>query len=143
MIGHREDRSYLISGLRAVADFYETHPEAYYDGTSVSLMMYVSSARARNVLAAMAQAFGEYEESYDEKYAVVARRFGEKVKVELFAPRSRVSQCDVVGVRVEPALVIAGTREIRIPERVVQVVEWSCSPLLSGRDASHPSGLLP
>jgi hypothetical protein len=139
MIGDLEGRSQFITGLHALADFYQKHPDAYYDGMQVSLSMYVNGRNARQVLTAMARLFDQYEESYDEKYASVARRFGQKVKIELFAPRGEVCLRKVVGARVEPALVIPAIHEVRIPERLVEVVEWTCSPLVSERSAREGS----
>ena len=44
-------RPHFIEGLRAVANFYEENPEAYYDGMHITLNMYVWGGAARQTLA--------------------------------------------------------------------------------------------
>ena len=43
-------RRHFIAGLRAVAEFYEQNPDAYYDGMPITLNMYVWGAAARQTL---------------------------------------------------------------------------------------------
>ncbi len=38
---------HFIAGLRAVAEFYEQNPDAYYDGMHITLNMYVWGGAAR------------------------------------------------------------------------------------------------
>src|SRR5271155_5988025 len=83
-------RQQFIAGLHAVATFYETHPEAYYDGMHLSLNMYVWGSAARKTLITMAKAFGLCTKTYDDKNVTVARRFSEQVTLAVFAPRAKV-----------------------------------------------------
>ncbi|HEV2274977.1 MAG TPA: hypothetical protein VGR96_12475 [Acidobacteriaceae bacterium] len=129
MVSSRARRQF-IAGLRAVADCYEHHPELYYDGLTACLTVYVAGPRSREILAAAVQALGKCERSGGHNEVVIARRFGEKVKLELFAPRADVCAPSVIGVRVEPALVIPASGELRIPEKTVEIVEWICPPFL-------------
>ena len=124
------ERKLLIDGLRALADFYECHHSAYYDGTRLSLAMYLSGRRARHIMTGMAHLFGNYEETQDEKHASVFKHFSRKVSLEIFAPRSALCRRVVVGERREGEILVPATKEIRVPERVVEVFAWECAPLI-------------
>lgn len=79
-------RRQLIAGLRAVADFYESNPSAYYDGLTLSLCIYVTGSAASGILATMATIFGECEQSCNASHLTVSKQFSSKVKLEIFAP---------------------------------------------------------
>ena len=84
---HEEARRQFIQGLRAVAAFYESNPDAYYDGMTVSLSMYAGGRAAAEILDAVAEVFGESEQLCQQNHRVVAKKFSENVKVEVFCPR--------------------------------------------------------
>ena len=52
-----EQRRHFIAGLRAVAEFYEQNPDAYYDGMPITLSMYAWGGAARQTLRRMALAW--------------------------------------------------------------------------------------
>jgi len=85
-----QQRRHFIEGLRAVATFYEQHPDAYYDGIPITLNMYVWGNAARQTLAAMARAFGRCSKVYDDRNVTVARQFSEQITLAVFAPRAKV-----------------------------------------------------
>jgi hypothetical protein len=123
-------RLHFIEGLRAVAKFYEDHPNAWYDGMHLTLNMFVWGRAAGKTLAETARAFGQCNKVYDETNVTVSRQFSEQVTVAVFAPRAKVCRRVVLGARVLPARIVPATDEIRIPEARVDIVEWQCGPLL-------------
>lgn len=123
-------RLHFIEGLRAVAKFYEDHPNAWYDGMHLTLNMFVWGRAAAKTLAETARAFGQCNKVYDETNVTVSRQFSEQVTVAVFAPRAKVCRRVVLGARVLPARIVPATDEIRIPEARVDIVEWQCGPLL-------------
>jgi hypothetical protein len=129
--GQGRSRRQFIDGLRGVAGFYEQNQEAYYDGMRVTLCMFVDGSGAKRALGNTARAFGRCEKGGDEKHVMIARQFGDMVKVELFAPRNDVCRPVILGTRLEPAVTVPATREIRIPQRVIDVLGWKCDPLLA------------
>jgi hypothetical protein len=85
----RTSRQELIDGLRAVAAFYEEHPQAYDDGMTLTLSMYVSGCAADHTLATMASALGTCDRSRSEEYRSVAKKFSSRVRLEFFRRASR------------------------------------------------------
>lgn len=130
LISAARRRSQFIAGLRAVADFYERNPGAYYDGARVTLSMYACGASARQIMAAAARAFGRCRKICDEVNFTLAKSFGSRVTVEVFCPRARVCRRIVVGARSEPARTLPAVEELHIPAREVEIVEWRCDPIL-------------
>ena len=123
-------RRQFIDGLRAVAQFYEENPAAWYDGMHLTLNMYVWGRAARKTLAETARAFGQCNKVYDDTNITVSRQFSEQVTVAVFAPRARVCRRVVLGDRILPARIVPATKEVRIPASRVEIVEWQCDPLL-------------
>jgi len=83
-------RRHFIEGLRAVADFYEQNPDAYYDGMHITFNMYIWGSSARHTLREMAQAFGQCTKLYDDRNVTVSKQFNEQITVAVFAPRAKV-----------------------------------------------------
>jgi hypothetical protein len=129
-------RRQFIEGLRAVANFYEENPGAWYDGMHLTLNMYVWGRSARKTLAEMARAFGQCNKVYDDNNITLSRQFSEQVTVAVFAPRAKVCRRVVMGTRILPARIVPATEEIRIPPSRVEIVEWRCDPLLDEDAAS-------
>jgi hypothetical protein len=125
-------RRHFIAGLRAVAEFYEQNPEAYYDGMHITLNMYVWGGAARQTLRQMARALTPCNKVYDDHNVTVSRQFSEQITVAVFAPRARVCRRVVTGTRILPARIVPATNEIRIPPARMEIVEWQCDPLLLG-----------
>jgi len=130
MSQEQERRRNFIAGLRAVAAFYETHPEACYDGMHLTLNMYVFGRDARRTLAATARAFGQCTKLYDETNLTISKPFGEQVTLAVFAPRARVCRRVVLGARILPARIVPALEPITLPAARVDIVEWRCDPLL-------------
>lgn len=84
-----EPRRQFIEGLRAVAAFYETHHDAYYDGMGVSLNMYVPQSATLTGFCSAAQALGCSIASSPRGMVAASRQFSPKVSVQLFARTRR------------------------------------------------------
>jgi len=123
-------RRQFIEGLRAVAEFYEKNPGAWYDGMHLTLNMYVWGRAARKVLIETARLFGRCNKIYDENNMTVSRQFSEQVTLAVFAARARVCRRQVLGSRILPERIVPATSELRIPASRVEIVEWQCDPLL-------------
>ncbi len=127
-------RRQFIEGLRAVANFYEQNPGAWYDGMHLTLNMYVWGRAARKTLIETARAFGQCNKVYDENNITLSRQFSEQVTVAVFAPRAKVCRRVVMGTRILPARIVPATEEVHIPASRVEIVEWRCDPLLKQDD---------
>ncbi len=123
-------RRQFIDGLRAVAEFYEKNPGAWYDGMHLTLNMYVWGRAARKALIETARLFGRCNKIYDENNITVSRQFSEQVTLAVFAARARVCRRRVLGSRILPERIVPATSEVRIPASRIDVVEWQCDPLL-------------
>jgi hypothetical protein len=123
-------RRQFIAGLRAVAQFYEEHPAAWYDGMHLTLNMYAWGRAARKALSETARAFGHCNKIYDDNNVIVSRQFSEQVTLAVFAAKARVCRRIILGARILPERVVAATTEVRIPASTVEIVDWQCEPLL-------------
>ena len=123
-------RRQFIEGLRAVAEFYEKNPGAWYDGMHLTLNMYVWGHAARKALIETARLFGHCNKIYDEHNVTVSRQFTEQVTVAVFAARARVCRRVILGSRILPERIVPATSEVRIAPSRVDIVEWQCDPLL-------------
>ncbi|HEX3940005.1 MAG TPA: hypothetical protein VHX11_00820 [Acidobacteriaceae bacterium] len=106
MSANADARRELIAGLRAVANFYEQQPGAYYDGMTVTIAMYAAGRRARAAFAETAAALceagvadrfdlgnaapshgaGNCEGGCRARHAAIAKNFSAKVRLEIFGP---------------------------------------------------------
>jgi hypothetical protein len=134
MSNDQHRRRQFIEGLRAVAQFYEENPAAWYDGMHVTLNMYAWGRAARKTLSETARAFGHCNKIYDDNNVTVSRQFSEQVTVAVFAAKARVCRRLVRGARILPERVVAATSEVHIPASRVEIVEWQCHPLLKQGD---------
>jgi hypothetical protein len=106
-------RRQFIEGLRAVAQFYEENPAAWYDGIHLTLSMYLWGRGTREILAQTVRAFGHCTTHHDHTNITVSRKFSEQVTLSVFAPRVKVCR-----------------RVLRGTETTEEFVEWKCDPLL-------------
>jgi hypothetical protein len=134
MSNDQRRRRQFIEGLRAVAQFYEDNPAAWYDGMHLTLSMYVWGRAARKNLSETARAFGHCNKIYDDNNITVSRQFSEQVTVAVFAAKARVCRRVVLGARILPERVVAATSEVCIPASRVEIVDWQCDPLLKPDD---------
>jgi hypothetical protein len=123
-------RQHFIAGLRAVAQFYEDNPGAWYDGLHLTLNMYIWGRRTREILARTVRAFGQCTKKYDDINITVSRNFSDQVTLSVFAPRAKVCRRVILGTRILPARTLPATGEVYLPQTTEEVVAWRCDPLL-------------
>jgi len=112
-------------GLRAIADWYEAHPDIPVPHTSEIGVYGVEETREE--AARIALALAPCRKEHDEGAFRLARDFDGLTLKFVFA-RSAVCARRVVGYRVIPAW----------PERVVEVVEWDCEPSVLAEVEDRP-----
>jgi hypothetical protein len=123
-------RQHFIQGLRAVAQFYEDNPGAWYDGIHLTLNMYIWGRAAREILARTVRAFGQCTKNYDHTNITVSRKFSDQVTLSVFAPRAKVCRRVILGTRILPARTVPACGEVHFPATTEQIVAWTCHPLL-------------
>ena len=105
------------SGLRAIADWYEAHPEAPQPHTSFEVFTAHTKQEAINI----ARWFGHADKRYESGLLYLSRDFG-GVRLTFVFSQEAVCTRRVVGVKHVPAVFIA--------EHDREIVEWDCHPLL-------------
>jgi hypothetical protein len=123
-------RQHFIQGLRAVAQFYEDNPGAWYDGIHLTLNMYIFARPAREILARTVRAFGPCAKTYDDTNLTVSRKFSDQVTLSIFAPRAKVCRRVILGTRILPGRTLPATPEVHLPPATEEIVAWRCDPLL-------------
>ncbi len=136
-------RRQFIQGLRAVAEFYEKNPAAWYDGMHLTLNMYVWGRAARKALIETARLFGHCNKIYDDNNITVSRQFSEQVTVAVFAARARVCRRVVLGARILPERIVPATSEVRIPASRVEIDRVAMRPFVKGRPTRPLTGFGP
>jgi hypothetical protein len=134
-------RRQFIEGLRAVAQFYEDHPEAWYDGIHTTLSMYIWGRKTREILAQTVRSFGQCTKHYDDTNITVSRKFSDQVTLSVFASRAKVCRRVILGTRILPARTVPASSEVYLPATTEEVVAWRCDPLL--QDSYPPKRFLP
>jgi hypothetical protein len=129
-------RRQFIAGLRAVAQFYEGNPDAWYDGIHLTLNMYIWGREAREILARNVKAFGSCTKIYDDTNITISRKFSEQVTLSVFAPRATICRRVILGTRILAARTLPASGEVHLPATTEQIVVWRCDPLL--QDESPP-----
>jgi hypothetical protein len=114
----------FIQGLRALADFYEANPSLPLPGGR-SLSVFNLT---KDQILAFAHVFGKSEKTYHGDHFWLTKKFPGGVELSAFAARQEVCTAVVVGTKVEPGYF---RPEEHVEERVVDVLEWRCSPLLA------------
>ena len=109
-------------GLRAIADWYEAHPDIPVPHTDEVGIYGVKETKEE--AARIAEALKPCQKAWDGEFFRLKREFDGLILSFVFM-RSAVCTARVVGHRVIPAE----------PEHVVEVVEWDCpDSLLAGRE---------
>ncbi len=112
------------AGLRAIADWYDEHPEApvpYAPRIGVSADDNVETARS------IARMLGKADKAFSDSTFSLSRTFG-GVILDFVFWRSAVCTKRVVGTKTIPAKPAA-------PERIEEVVEWDCAPIFEDKTA--------
>src|SRR5580692_5397425 len=114
---HRE----YAESLRAVADWFEAHPEVAIPHDAGEIGLYNVHTRAQ--MEVVARAFGACEKEYTEGYFKLKKKIG-GIEIRAVASREQVCKKRIVGTEIVPEQVI--------PTYVREIVEWECfeTPLL-------------
>jgi hypothetical protein len=133
-------------GLRQIADFLDMHPEVPrpYHLLDGKYYIYLHGDDQRAQLATIARAMGRAEKSVEGERFYVSRPFG---GITLIAQADRAQVCERV---------VVGTREVEVEEadpaavaalpkvkhvKVIEDVEWVCSPALLADDTSDSAAV--
>lgn len=123
------EREQFIADLRSAADFFEQHPDVPRPGDPY--FAYYTSKDAEGVKE-FARAFpGRVEKNYETSDFWARGKMG-TITFVYGTPREKVCERVVTGTKVIPAHVIPAQPETEVPEKVEEVVEWRCHPLLEG-----------
>ncbi len=109
------DASDFVAGLRALADWYEAHPE---QRRPLGLLNVFVSTKSDLIEAT--RALGTVQKNAYGAWFSVSRSFGGGVTLEVNIARGQVCTRRVVGTTMVPAQ----------PASVVEIEEWDCDPLL-------------
>jgi len=110
----------FAAGLRAVAAWFETHPEIPAP-SGLRIPVYGMDDTKESV-AIQIRALGNAKKEYDNDFFRLTREFG-PIEVSIVSYRTAVCTARVVG-RKTVAAVPA------VPEHDVDIVEWDCEPIL-------------
>ena len=116
------DTRHFVAGLRALADWYETHPEQPMP--CVELHVFVTT---KNDLLRAARALQTAHKRASGKWYWVERDFGGGVRLEFNIERAQVCTRRVVGTTLVPAR----------PETTVEIEEWDCGTLAEELERSQ------
>lgn len=115
---HRRDS---IEDMRELCDYLEAHPELplpYWNSQDVFL-------DSKEQIQALARSHGPWEKRYAGSYLELVKRMSNGlVRYQLNVAREQVCTKRVVGTEIVPAQ----------PERVREIVEWDCHPLLADEE---------
>jgi hypothetical protein len=118
----------FVEYLRAVADFYEEHPEidAPFFTTS-PLTVYLPDAKAKDIL----RSIGSFDKTFDGDRFVAKKKIGPG-EIHFRTDRENVCVAKVVGSKSIPEKVVPSsyTPEQVIPAHEEDIVEWDCAPIL-------------
>jgi hypothetical protein len=109
-------------GLRAIAAWYEGHPETPLPNTAVGHHLEVFTQVED--LPALIRSLGGIKKEWHDGFVWLTREFEGGLKLKFYVPRDTVCTKRVV-------------RTEYVPERVIpacnrEIIEWDCKPILSG-----------
>ena len=129
------EHSKYVSGLRAVADFLEAHPEL---GTPLDVQFPIffhgKDAEVRSHAAMAAHVFGRTDkEDFGGYLQLVANISG--FKFEMWYPRNALCRQVLVRTDYISEKVIPASPERVIPAQEIPIYEWRCDPILAHTSA--------
>ncbi len=119
-----DDRKTYTDGLRALADFLDSHPHV-----PLPYETRVTSFPDDDALPTVIRSLGSFDKEFILDTVYLVKRFG-PIKYAVYVARDKVCTRRVVGTTVAPA----------IPERIIELVEWDCGPLL-GKEVTESEPL--
>jgi hypothetical protein len=118
-----------VLGIRALADFFEAHPEQLPSGVTVNLYP-GTKEKFQSFLKAAGSVTKEYREAHDLMWA--RKDFGGGVGIDCNIARSKVCERVLVETRIIPEHVIPASAETVVPAHEEPVYEWRCGSVLAG-----------
>lgn len=115
----RRNYERFIAGLRALADWYEAHPDTPVPHQPDISIYTVKGTRKK--MQRIAEMLKPCRKEYDNisGFFILSRHFG-LLEARFVFERSAICTRRVVGTRIEPAKPAS-------PEREVEIVEWDCA----------------
>lgn len=116
-------RTEYISGLRAVADFFEQNPEVEAEDYPHTFNF---PGRTKEDLAVAAKALGHAEKQVTDSHFVIHGVIGGHI-LDFYNNRDAICERIKVGEKVIPAVTLPARAEaVIIPARIEEVYEWKC-----------------
>lgn len=118
----------FAAGLRALADWYEAHPDMLIPSVDIASEWKVFGFDSKEDAASVIAALGSCRKEYtDNGLLYIKRDFGAGVVLSFVFSREQVCRKKVLGTE-------------QIPERVIpaherEIVEWECEPILAEESA--------
>ena len=140
------DREKAIASLRAMADFYGTHPDV-----PLPYFSEFYCAIAPQKVRPLARELRTFKKEYSGNDFYMVKSFG-TIAVKFFTEREAVCKKIVVGVKEVPEMIISAKPEQFIPaseERIIpayteEITEWVCSDaaLMEPEESTHDADKL-
>lgn len=115
----------FVKGLRALADFYESHPAVPLPCAETGTIMTCCFTNKDDFLQA-ARYLGKSDKAAFGDNFELRHWFSSKVRLDLAIPREQVCEKVVIGFRKVPAF--------SVPETTEEIVEWKCPDSLFKED---------
>jgi hypothetical protein len=126
------DSKEVVTFLRALADFYEEHPNAPVvaglEGDTLTVYAFLANGREKEIL----RSLGSFDKEFQGRFFIAKKVIGGKT-LKFYFYRDSVCTSRVVGTRhverqIEP--------EVYRPSRVIEahdedILEWDCAPVLA------------
>lgn len=119
----KSDRAEFINGLRDLANWYGEHPDLEAPGAYGGFNIYTQSPEH---FAELRRILGVSEKQSVTDTIYFRKSFGSYVKLDININKEKTCEKVKVGTRIVPAQ----------PERVEEVYEWKCAPILEAAEAT-------
>lgn len=116
----------FISSLRELADYYESNPNTPVPTYPI---LNIFASNDPEIAKRQFRQFGAFDKEYLEAWFVARKKVG-GITLDLCAPRDQVCQKVVTGTRTIPEHVVPASPEMLVPEKVEEIYEWQCDPVL-------------
>ena len=122
-------RVQFVADVRAVADFFEQHPEVPLPFMPVDFDIYGVDDPAE--LATIVRACGNIVKSTAPEHNLLRlkHKVGEFCQIGVISPLNTVCRRVVTGTRVVPSQTLPA---LTLPERTEEIVEWECGSIFEG-----------
>lgn len=121
------ERKDFTDGLRAIADWYDAHPEIAIPGLPEITN---ASVDTKDEAAAVIRALGSCEKEYGQTLFTITKVFG-SVKAKFYFYREAVCVKKVIGKKEIPEQILPAREETVIPAHTEEITEWECLPILA------------